>query len=197
LEFIPPFVNGQQASLVIGQSDFKSGAAQPVSATSLRFPSALTFDSQGNLWVADLGENRLLEFIPSFTGGQQTFVNGQQASLVIGQSNLTSAVLGDISASTLHFPASLTFDLNGALWVADRDNNRVLRFGPPIFGIGIMPKIASLVIGQSDFKSGAAQPVSATSLHFSSDHPLASIAFDSKGDLWTADTGNNRILMYR
>lgn len=64
------FSDGQQAAVVLGQTDFTSGGRNQglgmgrPTATSMFQPSALTFDSYGNLWIADTYNHRILEFVP-------------------------------------------------------------------------------------------------------------------------------------
>jgi DNA-binding transcriptional ArsR family regulator len=75
-----PFVNGQNASLVISQKDFNS--YRPATTRSgLSGPVQPLFDASGNLWVADWVGVRVLEYKPPFS-------NGMNASLVIGQKGL-------------------------------------------------------------------------------------------------------------
>lgn len=83
LQFKPPFANGMSASLVLGQTDFTS---QTLATTQngLSGPFGIAFDSNGNLGVADSGNNRTLGFTPPFS-------NNQNASLVLGQANFTTA----------------------------------------------------------------------------------------------------------
>ena len=109
----------------------------------------LAFDRSGNLWVADLGNNRILQYKPPF-------ITGEDASLVLGQANFTSGGSAT-SNSGLSGPAYIAFDANDNLWVTDSFNNRVLEFEPP-FANGMA---ARLVIGQADFvSSGAATTAS-------------------------------------
>jgi hypothetical protein len=102
LEFTPPFSSGMAASVVLGQSTFTSGYDQgnnehsyywnpgghygwSVSANSLYFPSAIAVDPSGNVWVADQGNNRILEFAPSsYLNGVPQYASGMAASVVIG-----------------------------------------------------------------------------------------------------------------
>ena len=88
--------------------------ASPTSQT-LDLPLGITF-SGGNLWVADSGNNRVLEFTAPFT-------NGEAASKVIGQSSFTSYTISS-SASGLDVPRAVAFDSAGDLWVTDTANNR-------------------------------------------------------------------------
>jgi parallel beta-helix repeat protein len=179
LRFSPPFTNGMNASLVIGQPDFTT-RDYATTQSGLRAPLDVAFDSFGNLWVADLANNRVLKFTPPFT-------NGMNASLVLGQPDFTT----DTSATTqsgmyLIGGGAITFDSSGNLWVGDGWNNRLLKFTPP-FTNGMD---ASLVLGQPDFttkiattsQSGFARPTELT--------------FDSSGNLWVSDYDNNRVLRF-
>ncbi len=139
--FVPhafAFSNGQAASLVIGQSSFTTMVSD-VSVTGLSNPFAIAFDSGGNLWVADYGNNRVLEYTTPFS-------TDEAASLVIGQSSFTGT--GSATTSTgLWGPDAVAFDSGGNLWVADYGNNRVLEYTTPFS----TDEAASLVIGQSSF----------------------------------------------
>jgi len=178
-----PFVSAQPASLVIGQKDFSS-AGQATSQNGLSYPSQALFDASGNLWVIDSNNYRVLEFKPPFS-------NGMAASLVIGQGSFTrvsSGPSGNSMGSDIAGigPVGAAFDSAGDLWVSDTGNNRILEFLPPF--VEDMP--ASLVIGQTDFAS-ATFATTRDGLN-----GPTGIAFDSAGDLWVLDTGNNRVLEY-
>ena len=241
LMFKPPFTNGMQASLVLGQTDFTSSGSA-VSQTGLNAPEGLGFDTSGNLWVADRGNSRVLMFKPPFSNGMaaslvighksfnwggtalnQTgfhspfgvsfdaagnlwvadvynsrvlmfrppFSNGMPASLVIGQADYTRITCCSATKTGVGEPNGLGFDSSGDLWVSDFHNNRVLMFKPPFSNN--MP--ASLVIGQTDFISGSADGGSGTPTQTGLHYP-ESLVFDAIGNLWVADMGNNRVLMF-
>src|SRR5271169_5313468 len=65
LEFKPPFTDGMSASLVIGQENF-TAKTNATTQSGLFAPVAVAVDGSGNLWVADYGNNRVLEFTPPF-----------------------------------------------------------------------------------------------------------------------------------
>ncbi len=179
LEFVPPFVNGMGASLVIGQPNFfRSQPGAPVNASDLQAPSGVTFDSSGSLWVADSTNNRVLQF-------KAPFSTGESASLVLGQSSFNNRLPG-VSQSSLQHPRGLAFDSSGVLWVADDQNNRVLRFDTP-FASGMA---ATLVLGQAGFTTRTAE-VSASTLAVPS-----GLVFDSSGNLWVADAVNSRVIEF-
>lgn len=177
LQFKPPFTNGMSASLVIGQPDFVTGTSS-VTRSGLSGPLGLALDGNGNLWVVDDGNSRVLQFKPPFA-------TGMSASQVIGQPDFTTSTAAT-TASGLGFPGFIAFDAAGNLWVTDGGNNRALKFAAPLTS-GMS---ASLVIGQSVFNFGGVA-TTATGL----DNP-AGIAFDSAGTLWISDSFNNRVLGY-
>jgi len=190
LEFRPGpsgLVDGESASIVIGQPNFTSRGAI-ANSTRVGDPFALAFDSAGNLWVSDTGNNRVLEY--SASGG---FTDGEPASLVIGQQNFTSNAAGTTqtglgSGPSLYGPYGIAFDPSGNLWVADTFNSRVLEYDR---GAGFTNgEAASSVIGQTSFTSNASA-TTASGLYWPSE-----IAFDSSGDLWITDGANARVLEY-
>ena len=71
------FSDGQRASLVIGQKIFTTNMSS-TAADGLKFPEQATFDPSGDMWVSDTGNNRILEFRPPFS-------DGENSSRVIGQ----------------------------------------------------------------------------------------------------------------
>jgi sugar lactone lactonase YvrE len=177
LLFNAPFTTGQNASVVLGQSDFTS-SSQATSATGLNDPTHVVADAHGNLWVSDWGNNRVLQY-------KQPFSSGMAASLVLGQTNFT-ANASSTSASGLSSQHELAFDNNGDLWVADSYNNRVLEFVPP-FSNGMS---ASVVMGQPSFTANDCL-TTATGLCYPT-----GLAFDKNGNLWVVDSDNNRVLQY-
>jgi uncharacterized protein (TIGR03437 family) len=171
------------ADLVLGQADFKSATSATVSAASLNTPTGLAIARNGNLFVADSGNNRVLEFSKgSPTGAAAVRVYGQPAFN-------TSAPPTQSSAQTLSAPQGLFVDAAYNLFVADSAANRVLVYpntsGAPPTGLP-----ASIVIGQKAFSS-AGPGGGATGLHAPAD-----VALDTAGDVFVADNGSNRVLIY-
>jgi len=176
--FDSPYSTGEAAIMVLGQDSFTS-SAQATTASGLRFPAKAITDSDGNVWVADTFNNRVLEY-------KQPLTNGTGASVVIGQTDFTSSNATAPTQSSLIDPLGLAFDAAGDLWVAD-GNRRVLEYVPPF----INGMSASLVIGQSDFTSDT-QATTASGLNYPTE-----LAFDAAGNLWLVDQGNNRVLEYK
>ena len=137
----------------------------------------MAFDGSGNLWVTDSGNNRVLEFA-------QPFTFGQAASLVLGQSSFTTSATST-SASGVNIPRAVVFDSAGNLWITDAANNRVAEI---VKGGGFTNgEAATMVEGQPGFN------LTPNPLNL---YDPTSAAFDSAGNLWVVDSGNNRILEY-
>ena len=114
--------------------------------------------------------------------------NGQDADGVLGQSDFTSNSTGT-SASSMENPRGVAIDPStGKVFVADDDNNRVLRFSATDAFINGSP--AEAVLGQSDLTSGS----SATTQ--SGMNGPRGLLVDNNGRLWVADGGNNRVLRF-
>jgi sugar lactone lactonase YvrE len=140
------FTTGQKADLAIGQPDLDTTFPQGPSAvaqnsstytTGLTRPSGLAVDGNGNLYVVDAGNNRVLRYPKPFaqTGqfpepdlwiGQAT-VGGYGANYPGGTSTPTAQGLLLSNGSTV-LTSSLAFDSSGNLWVLDTGNARVIRF---------------------------------------------------------------------
>jgi uncharacterized protein (TIGR03437 family) len=185
-----------KADLVIGQPNLSTAlcnyptgdSAQPTNS-SLCYPKGITVDSQGNLYVADSFNGRILRFPAPFsqTSGQVT------ADLVLGQASFTSSIK-DPSSTTMASPYGLAFTGTNGLLASDSVHNRVLYF--PFSGNGTFAagtdngKAATKVFGQPDFKTVTSGNTDST---FNSPHH---IACDTSGQLYVADTGNSRIIIF-
>jgi sugar lactone lactonase YvrE len=178
LRFSPPFKNGKDADLALGQPDLSSSnPGFPPSANNLFVPTYMTFDSEGDLWLSDRNNCRVLEYTPPFS-------TGMSAVLVLGQPNFNTRTCVS-SQKTTSETEGLVFDEAGDLWVVDRGDNRVVEFVPPF----VNGKAATVVIGQSDFTSATPQATQ-SGLNFPNGLVLLN------GNLWVADTKNNRTLEF-
>jgi len=178
LEYVPALGTGMAASVVLGQASLTSSgpAGGPAGLSAV---SSVRVGPSGSVWVADSGNNRVLEFVPPFS-------SGMSASLVLGQSSFNGTSSGT-SASALFEPTDLSFSPTGDLFVSDHENSRIVEFAPP-FSIGMN---ATVALGQPDLQSGAGA-TSATGLS----HPFG-VAFNATGALFVGDESNNRVVAYR
>ena len=122
---IAMLTNGSPANLVIGQPDFNSTNVTPVNASSLNSPIGIAVDAAGNLYVADMGNLRVLEYDSPFT-------TDTVADRVFGQPDFLKHNVCTLGASGLCLPQGVALDLSGHLYVADTGNNRVLEYDSPL-----------------------------------------------------------------
>ncbi|HUB31886.1 MAG TPA: hypothetical protein VMA31_02620 [Bryobacteraceae bacterium] len=179
------------ADTVIGQPDFVSNASNrggSPSASSLYDPAGLAFDAQGNLYVADFGNTRVLRY-PAPAGG----VTNLAANAVWGETNFTTrGVPAQASGGTMAGPIAVAVDGSGTLYVATPQDNRVLVFPSSASGGGS----ANFVFGQTDFvtttvNTGAFPSASPSTLYAPYD-----VKVDANGNVYVADTSNNRVLQF-
>src|SRR5215469_10276211 len=204
------FVNGATADLVIGQPDFFSAGSDTggVSAYTLSTPDGVAVDSKGNLYVADGGNNRVLEYTAPIAGCAGFPCVGGAASVVFGQvGDFTSSScdLGSFSAAsadTLCAPQGVALDSHDNLYVADNGNDRVLEYITPLT-VSATPgsgdTVADLVIGQgpagNNFTNSVCN-INNTSRSATSLCGPRGVAVDGNNHLYVADGGNNRVLEY-
>ena len=142
-----PFETDSVADAVWGQADFSGIVCnrtgyRAVTAESLCFYSPSIYDrsagaggwpargvgidADGNLWVADVGNNRVVRFPADDNGSGPAPV----ADLVLGQPDFEQGEPGT-GLENMFAPSAVRFDWAGKLYVADAYNHRVLVFEPP------------------------------------------------------------------
>ena len=204
LIFQSPLTTGMAATTILGQPDESTAnclGGSAATAAGLYFPTGAAMDSQGNLWVADQSNSRVLEYQPPFTAGMaasvalgQTATDGATGTYgcnQVGNGKLPHKPGGpppSPTSGTLCYPSRVAFDSKGDLWVADAYNNRVLMYPPVEQKQG---GVATVVIGQQNFQANRSDTTS-TTLYYPWD-----LAFDSNGNLWVADYLNERVLEYQ
>ena len=194
---------------VLGDPQFVGTASNPTQLTtngpnwvegrefSLPFGVALdTSVTPPNVYISDAGNNRVLGFQYA-----TQLKAGAVADVVIGQvdkyANLPSTQNGRPTTG-LNLPSGLACDAFGNLYIADTSNNRIVRYPRPV-SQPAGQQFPDLVIGQTSFsgRSANANGLTASSLSLAGTTvSRAALAFDAQGNLWVADTGNNRVLRY-
>jgi sugar lactone lactonase YvrE len=172
------------ATRVYGQGgSFTTNTANKggISAISLSIPGLITLDGNGNLYVVDYENHRVLYYLSGSTTAIRVY--GQSGSFT---TNIVNK--GGISAKSLYYPWGIAVDGSGNLYVADYGNSRVLYYPAGT-------TTATRVYGQGGSFTTNTQNnggISANSL----DEPY-SVAVDSSGNLYVFDTLNNRVLVYK
>lgn len=184
---------GDFADIIIGQtSQFETKANSPTADTEqvtdqgLLQPVGLAVDANGNLYVADSGNGRILRFARPFEQAQKF---GQRANLVIGQSGFNIKIT-DPTQRNMARPYGLAFTVEGHLLASDLNHNRVLLFRRAAAGDFSNGQAASVVFGQRDFLTATG---GTDETRFNA--PMH-IATDTDDRLYVCDAGNRRIAIF-
>jgi DNA-binding beta-propeller fold protein YncE len=159
--------------------------SSPASACTLSGPSSAIADGQGNLYIADTANNRVLEYDDALARRRQdaTRVYGQEGSFITIEQNP-----GGVSASSLWHPLGLALDPAGRLWVTDFNNMRVLAFA---LSGSVPSSLATQVLGQAGSFTTNGCHLGAGELCYP-----AGITFDAAGNAYVADGSNDRVLAF-
>ena len=149
-----------------GQGVQYGGDGGPATSANLAGPTAIAVDAQGNLYIADTGNN-LIRRVDAGSGIITTYVGG------------TGGTLG--TSGKLSAPNGLWFDSSGALYIADSNNARIARYVPP----SAFSNFAGN--GVAGFK-GDGGPATVAQLN----KPVG-ITMDASGNIYVADANNSRI----
>ncbi|QWV93144.1 putative Ig domain-containing protein [Geomonas oryzisoli] len=159
-------------STVAGNGDWGfSGDGGPATAAALLQPGGVACDGSGNLIIADTGNYRIRSV--DFLGNISTFAG-----------NGTNSWTGDggpAANAAFYWVGSVVADQAGNRYIADSGNHRIRR----IDGNGMVWTVAGTGVagyGQDGIPAGA------TTLS----NPIG-LALDASGNLYIADSGNNRI----
>lgn len=151
-----------------GRSEF-AGDGGPAAQASLSFPTAMAFDTAGNLLVADSGNHRIRRITPA--GQVSTFAgNGSAASAGDG---------GQATAASLNNPWAVAVDASGNVYVGEYSGHRVRRIAVD----GTISTVAGTGIAS---RTGDGGPGTSATLNMP-----ASLAVGSTGELFIADSGNH------
>jgi adhesin/invasin len=164
-------LNGTIVTLVgTGVAGF-GGDNGPAVSAQINQPRAIIFDSSGNMYIADSGNNRVRKVTPS---GVITTVAGAGVPGGGGDG-------GQATAGQLNNPFGLAVDSSGNLFIADAYNYKIRRVDPS----GIITTYAGTGTAGSSGDGGPA--ANATLMQ-----PYALVA-DASGNLYISDVAGNKI----
>jgi sugar lactone lactonase YvrE len=148
-----------------------SGDGGPATSAQLYQPRAIAFDSDGNAYIADGLNHRIRRIDPA---GTITTVAGVGTAGYAGDN-------GPALKAQMNTPHGVAVDAAGNLYIADSSNHRIRRVDKD--------GIITTVVGTGKAgATGEGGPATQALIK----HPKTMLV-DGAGNLWFADTGNNRI----
>ena len=147
------------------------GDGGPATNAALWNPAGLALDAAGNLYVADVSNDRIRRIA---TSGIITTMTGTNVS----------GFFGDGLAATnaaLSGPYGVRFDSEGDFYIADTYNGRIRK-------VGVNDLIGTVAGDGTASFLGDGGPAGAAAFS-----EISALAFDNAGNLYVADTGNSRI----
>jgi DNA-binding beta-propeller fold protein YncE len=166
-------VDGSTDSLMAGSFEGYGlhGDGGPAVDATLYSPNSVAVNSQGDIFIADTGDNVVREITPNGT-----------IRLVAGDGRPGySGHRGPATRTELDAPAAVAVDQRGDLYIADTDNNVVREVTPngKIFTVAGTGKVGYVGDGGPATRAALDQP--------------SGLAVDSQGNLYIADSGNNAV----
>lgn len=129
------------------------------------FPAGVAIDTQGSIYVADLGNHKIRKItssgvVTTLAGTIQGFNDGSGTS------------------AQFNYPSRVAVDVFGNVYVADRDNHKIRK----ITSSGVVTTLAGSTQGYNDGPGASAQ--------FDSPND---VAVDASGNVYVADSNNHKI----
>ncbi len=160
-------------------NSFGDGCA--ATAASLNSPQTVAVDGAGNLYIAEYNNQRIRKVTAS-TGTISTVAGNGTAGYTASQDTGTTAA----TAASLNYPAGVAVDAAGNLYIADTNNSRIRM-------VTAATGTISTVAGNGTAGYTASQDTGTTAATAASINFPAGVAVDGVGNLYVADSKNNRI----
>jgi uncharacterized protein (TIGR03437 family) len=155
-----------------GKSAGAGGDGGSPTSALLNYPLGVAVDAVGNVYIADTSNNEVRVVTAGATPTINTIAGG------VKQGAGFSGDTGLATSAQLNAPASIAVNSSGTVYIADLDNNRVRYVSQ-----GLINEVAG-----ADHAQGDGGKATAGYLYFPQ-----TIAEDTAGNLYIADTNNNAI----
>lgn len=152
-----------------------SGDGGLATLADLATPTGVAVDATGNIYIADLGNQRVRKI--SVADGKISTIAGTGTAGFSGDGGQAAN-----AAINLSFPSFIAVDGAGDVYLADRSNNRIRKI---TINTGVIATVVGT--GTSGFNGDGTSPTG-TNLTFPSD-----VAVDSSGAIFIAELSANRI----
>lgn len=162
-------------STIAGNGNAGNGDGPALSA-QFYAPQGLTVDAQGNVFVADYGNNLIREIVAA-TNTVKTIAGNGIPGYVDGAAIKTAEFNG---------PSAIAVDASGNLFIADRNNNMIRKMTPA----GVVSTIAGTKT--PGYVNGTVNTTTGT---YASFRDPGGLVLDSQGNIYVADMGNSAIRM--
>ena len=190
------------------------GVAQPAITANLDAPGDVAVDSSGNLYIADTTDNMVAMVAPSACSSSCPLGLSSTSTGVIYAVAGTGTVCGThtppgcgytsggvaqlATAANLDAPGGVAVDSSGSLYVGDTTNNMVALVANTACSSSCVLGLVSTTVGDiyaivgtgMASYTGDGGGAATTTLN-----APAGVAVDSSGDVFIADTSNNRVRM--
>src|ERR1043166_4190866 len=148
-----------------------SGDGGPATNASLSYPFGLATDAAGNLFIAEVNNNRI----------RRLATNGTISTVAGNGTNGYSGDGGPATNASFYGPSFVAVDGLGNVFISDTSNNRVRR-------VGVDGLIATVAGNGTNIYSGDGGAATNASLNIPD-----GLALDAAGNLFFAEVGHNRI----
>jgi|GEM_PF-1018861 len=162
----------------VDDGDDGLGDNGPAVDAILNSPSGVAVDGDGNLYIADTDHHKIRKVDFSSGTGIITTVAGEGYGTYRGDG-------GPAVAAEINYPSAVVVDSDGNLYIADTYNNRIRKVDFSS-GIGMISTVAGST--KVDGFGGDGSPAIEAQLN-----EPEGVTIDSRGNLYIADTDNNRI----